>query len=132
MRAFLLLCLCATCLAAAEPAAPDAADRVIYPRAQTDKVSSAADHDGWSRMPLLIGALALAGAGAWWLWRSRGLSLPGMRANRRLQIEETRSLGGRQYLVVASCDRRRLLLAVTPGRIKLLCELESAEKEGES
>ena len=127
MRHFLLLLLCAACLGAAEPAAPDA---VIYPRAPGEKAATAADHDGWSRAPWLVGALALAAAGTWWLWRSRTHSGPGNRSGRRLVIEETRSLGNRQYLIVAAYEEKKLLLGVTPGRIKLLCDLPTDEDTG--
>lgn len=124
MRHLALLLLCVACLGAAEPAAPTAADVVIYPRATAaGQATAAADHDGWNRAPWLVGALALAAAGTWWLWRSRGLTGPRSRSGRRLVIEETRSLGNRQYLIVAAYEEKKLLLGVTPGRIRLLCDL---------
>jgi flagellar protein FliO/FliZ len=45
----------------------------------------------------------------------------------KLQIEETRSLGNRQYLVVAVYEGQKLLLGVTPGQIQLLTPLSSGE-----
>jgi flagellar protein FliO/FliZ len=45
-------------------------------------------------------------------------------------IEETRSLGNRQYLIVAAYEEKKLLLGVTPGRIKLLCDLPTDEDTG--
>jgi flagellar protein FliO/FliZ len=71
----------------------------------------------------LVGALLLACAGAWLLMRGRKISLPG-RTARKLAIDETRSLGSRQYLVVASYEGRKLLLGVCPGRIDLLTPLD--------
>lgn len=130
MRHLALLFLCLGCLGAAEPAAPNAPDVVIYPRASGEKAAVSADHDGWSRAPWLVSALALAAAGTWWLWRSRAHAGPGSRPGRRLVIEETRSLGNRQYLVVAAYEKKKLLLGVTPGRIKLLCPLEADKETG--
>ena len=43
---------------------------------------------------------------------------------KRLQIEETRMLGHRQYLVVAEYDGKKMLLGVCPGRIDYLCPLD--------
>ena len=48
----------------------------------------------------------------------------GLRADRRLAIAETRSLGNRQYLVVAAYDGRKFLLGVCPGRIEMLAPLD--------
>jgi flagellar protein FliO/FliZ len=73
----------------------------------------------------LVGALLLACAGGWLLLRGRKISLPG-RAARKLAIDETRSLGSRQYLVVASYDGKKLLLGVCPGRIDLLTALDGS------
>ena len=60
----------------------------------------------------------------WLVWRGRKLNLSG-RDPRQLVINETRSLGSRQYLVVASYEGKKLLLGVCPGRIDLLTPLES-------
>jgi flagellar protein FliO/FliZ len=93
--------------------------RIIFP-GQSEAASAAVQGGGGSF--LLIGAVALAAAGAWWLWRAR-------RATGRsgdshaLAIEETRALGNRQYLVVASYRDQKFLLAVCPGRIERLASL---------
>jgi flagellar protein FliO/FliZ len=71
----------------------------------------------------LVGAVLLAAAGGWLLLRGRKISFPG-RTARRLAIDETRSLGSRQYLVVASYEGKKLLLGVCPGRIDLLTPLD--------
>ncbi len=123
MRFLAVLLFLAATVAAAEPPAPET---VIYPRAPKENVSAPAGRDPWGRAPWLVGSLALAAAGAWWLLRTRNRPGP---SGHRLAIEETRSLGNRQYLVVAACDDRRLLLGVAPGRINLLCELP-ARKAG--
>jgi flagellar protein FliO/FliZ len=73
----------------------------------------------------VVGALLLACAGGWLLLRGRKISLPG-RTARKLAIDETRSLGSRQYLVVASYEGRKLLLGVCPGRIDLLTPLDGS------
>ena len=129
MRHLALLLLCATTLAGADPPALKSPDLVIYPRAAGEKSVTTADRDGWDRAPWLFGALALAAGGAWWLWRSRTHACLGSRSGHRLAIEETRSLGNRQYLVVAAYEGKKLLLGVTPGRIKLLSELSDDDGE---
>ena len=126
MRPLALLLLCsATLLATAAPSP----DRVLYPTGGQAHHADPAPVDPWGRAPWLIGSLALAAAGVWWMRRVRGR--PGA-TGRRLAIEETRSLGSRQYLVVATCDGRRLLLGVAPGRINLLSDLGPGEPEGPS
>ncbi len=73
----------------------------------------------------VVGVILLGGAGAWLLVRGRKIQLPG-RVVRRLNIDETRSLGSRQYLVVASYEGKKLLLGVCPGRIDLLTPLDAS------
>lgn len=121
MRRLAMIFLCTATLAIAGTPAPNT---VLYPTHDRPGASAPADHDPWSRIPWLIGSLALAAAGVWWMRRLR--SRPGY-AGRRLTIEETKSLGSRQYLVVANCDGQRLLLGVAPGRINLLCALDPGE-----
>jgi len=45
------------------------------------------------------------------------------KGERKLVISETRSLGSRQFLVVAEYDGRKMLLGVCPGRIDYLSTL---------
>lgn len=75
----------------------------------------------------IIGVVVLGGAGAWFLLRGRKLQLQG-RVVRRLNIDETKSLGSRQYLVVASYEGKKLLLGVCPGRIDLLTTLDASSE----
>ena len=49
------------------------------------------------------------------------------KAERKLHIEESRSLGHRQHLVVASYQGRRFLLGVCPGSIEYLSGLDAEE-----
>ena len=43
---------------------------------------------------------------------------------RKLRIEESRTVGNRQHLVVAEYEGRRVLLGISPGRIDYLCGLD--------
>lgn len=70
---------------------------------------------------LIIGA-ALAAVGGWMVWRNRR-GTPVGRDTRALAVEETRSLGNRQFLVVASYEGKKFLLGVCPGRIEMLSPL---------
>ena len=99
--------------------------RVIYPGASPSAAgtSAGAPASGFGALTL-VGALALAAAGGWLFFRGRKLPFAGRDA-RKLAIDETRSLGSRQYLVVASYAGRNLLLGVCPGRIDLLTPLDA-------
>ena len=119
-------------LAVAAAAAPDQpkSDDVIYPRPAATSTPAAAPavagrpDSGFNGTLLLLG-VAAAATGGFLLWRQRrapaGLS---GRDARKLAIAETRSLGNRQYLVVADYDGRKFLLGVCPGRIDLLSPLD--------
>jgi flagellar protein FliO/FliZ len=72
---------------------------------------------------VLVVALLLAGAGGWLFWRGRAVPTGTMSA-RKLAIAETKSLGNRQYLVVASYEDKKFLLSVCPGKIELLTPLD--------
>jgi flagellar protein FliO/FliZ len=71
--------------------------------------------------------LLCAGAGAWFLWRGRrqagARSLKGS-----LTVAESRSLGNRQYLVVAAYGKQKFLIGVCAGRISLLSPLEESDR----
>jgi len=104
-------------VAAADPA------QVIYPAGAAPAGNPAPKSDAGLGAVTILGSLVLAGAGGWLLWRGRRLPFQG-RDMRKLAIEETRSLGSRQYLVVASYEGKKLLLGVCPGRIDLLTPLD--------
>jgi flagellar protein FliO/FliZ len=107
----------------AEPAR--AADTIIYPKASPGKDSPLprSDSDG-SRGPVLVVALLLAGTGAWVLLQRRKTGALTGKGSRKLQVEETRPLGNRQYLIVAEYEGKRFLLGVTPGQIQMLTPLD--------
>jgi len=129
LRIFLALfvvSLAATAAGAADPS------QVIYPGGTTASSGPAAPGASGGTGPLtIVGVLLLAGAGGWLLWRGRKLNFPG-RDTRRLVIDETRSLGSRQYLVVASYEGQKLLLGVCPGRIDLLTSLDGPTAQKKS
>jgi flagellar protein FliO/FliZ len=94
--------------------------KIIYPsgtpHAAAPTTPSATS--GASTATLAI-AILIAGVGAWLYWRNRK-GVPGIRGAQNLVVEETKSLGNRQYLVVASYGHEKFLLGVCPGRIDLL------------
>lgn len=118
--------VCGLLLLLIAPASSMAQDTVIYPRTAAPAEIPAPARSTGSNATLLLLALAAAAAGGWLLWRQRR-SPPGLngREVRKLAISETRSLGNRQYLIVADYDGRKFLLGVCPGRIDLLSPLEN-------
>jgi flagellar protein FliO/FliZ len=54
---------------------------------------------------------------------------PQLKGERKLNINETRMLGNRQFLVVAQYEDRKVLLGVCPGRIEYLCTLAGGESD---
>lgn len=105
-----------------------AEEKVIYPRnpSAAPAEASPVGKPGSGLNPLLLVlALGAAGAGGWLLWRQRNSPAGATgREARKLAIAESRSLGNRQYLVVADYDGKKFLLGVCPGRIDLLSPLE--------
>jgi len=105
------------------------ANAVLFPRAADPspvaKVAAAPNGSMTIVLVCLIGA-----AGGWMLWnRIRGRG-PAALGGRQLTIAETKSLGNRQFLVVASYQDQKFLLGVCPGRIDLLSSLGSAPDTG--
>jgi len=102
-------------------------DTLIYPSSSAPPqgeslvVPSAASRSGWV-FAILVG---FGAAGFWWWQRHRASQGPLGQAN-GLLVEQSRSLGNRQFLVVAGCDGRRFLLGVTSGQINPLAELDRA------
>lgn len=115
---------------AAVPANAQAKDPLIYPRgsAAADAPSHAAA--GGSSASLVLAGVLLLAAGGWWLWLKRrdGIRGPGGKVS-RLTIAESRSLGSRQYLVVADYDGKKFLLGVCPGSIEMLTPLDGEKVE---
>ena len=84
--------------------------------------------NAWQIAAYLVGLLMIFVGGVWLLRKG----LPAMQRNkgeRKLNITETRGLGGRQFLVVAEYENRKVLLGVCPGRIDYLCALSVADAE---
>ena len=109
-------------------AARAADDNTIFTPGAARKETPVTSGGGFGSVSLVLG-LILAGAGGWLLWRQRRATVPG-RELRSLAIDETRSLGNRQFLVVASYEGRKFLLGVCPGRIDMLTPLDgSAARE---
>ena len=107
-------------------------NRIIFPSGNATTPAPAGGTGGGvaSTMTLVL-ALVLAAVGAWMIWRNRRSPGAGRDA-RNLMLEETRSLGNRQYLVVASYEGKRFLLGVCPGRIDMLTPLDSRRGVEES
>ena len=77
-----------------------------------------------------IVVLGLCALGAGWFWWKRRAATPMGRGNRprQIEIEESRPLGNRQYLVVASVGSKKFLLGIAPGSIQMLAPLEAQEE----
>ncbi len=106
-------------------------NKVIFPAGNaTASSTTAAPGSGSLGNVTLIVGLALAAVGGWFVWRGR-LSAPLGRDQRLLSLSETRSLGNRQYLVVATYENKKFLLGVCPGRIDLLAPLHEASASSE-
>jgi flagellar protein FliO/FliZ len=107
-------------------AGPRSSDTVIYPKSSAERPAgepATRESDG-SRPLVVLVALILAGAGAWLLIQRRNAGPLSNRGQRKLQVDETRALGNRQYLVVASYEGKKFLLGVTPGQIQMLTDLD--------
>lgn len=105
-------------------------DTVIFPQNRVERPDGVGPRPSAGRSwAWLGGALLLAGGGVALILKRRGGGLPAGAKGRRLAVEETRSLGNRQYLVVAGYDRKRFLLSVTPGQIQLIAPLDDAEEQ---
>lgn len=115
-----------------EPAPPPSTDEsVIYPRGshEVEPGLSSVDAvpDGSGYFTWVVG-LGLVAAGGWFLWKKKQGGMLAS-AGRKIQIEETRAMGNRQYLVVAQCEGKRFLLGVTPGRIDVVSPLDARSEE---
>lgn len=114
-------------LHAAEPVStPRGGETLLYPSGgATAEGLGPQAASGTSATWVFVLLVGLA-AGVMWFWRRRR---PGGPVGRRgtIQIEDTRPLGNRQFLVVASCDGRRFLLGVAAGGIQMLSTLDSQD-----
>jgi len=110
--------LCASSTLAADDS------KVFYPASSAP--ASAPAGGGLGSLSLVLGIL-LAAVGAWLVWRGRRAA-PRTAEGHALAIEETRSLGNRQFLVVASYADKKFLLGVCPGRIDHLAVLHDRDE----
>ena len=99
--------------------------KILFPGGAGSTPSPTAPSGGsLGKVTLLVGVV-LAAAGGWFVWRGRSASPLG-REVRQLSLSETRSLGNRQFLVVATYENKKFLLGVCPGRIDLIAPLHDA------
>lgn len=97
-------------------------NQVIFPGGSPKGTAPAPAAGGGMGLTTIVGVILLAGAGGWLLWRGRSAKFT-IRDTQALTLSETRSLGNRQYLVVASYEDKKFLLSVCPGRIEMLAPL---------
>lgn len=102
---------------------------IMYPRAAAGGSAVLPGERPGTVAPLVV-AFVLAAGGGWVLWRSRRRIV--VKRGSALAIHETRSLGGRQYLVVASYENQKFLLGVCPGTINLLSNLGPAPEKADA
>ncbi len=108
----------------AAPAYPADDATVFVPKSARTEAPVKTEGPTFASISLLLG-VALAGVGGWLVLRNRRHPAVG-RDQRALAVDETRSLGNRQYLVVASYAGRKFLIGVCPGRIDMLAPLDGA------
>jgi flagellar protein FliO/FliZ len=102
-----------------------AAEEVIFPRSAGSGRTTEPARTSVPGAATVFVVAACAGVGGWLLWQGRRRMKGGPAADgRKLTVAETRSLGSRQYLVVAAYGEKKYLLGVCPGRINLLTSLE--------
>lgn len=123
-KLLLLALLCGAPVVAADDAT------VFVPKSSRAEAPLQTEGPSLNSISLLLG-VALAGVGGWLVLRNRRHPAAG-RDQRALAVDETRSLGNRQYLVVASYAGRKFLIGVCPGRIDMLAPLDGADAVGKS
>jgi len=106
----------------------EAKDPVIYPRGSAPADAPASAGKEGANSSLYLAVALLAGAGGWWLWLKRRSGVRGgLAGGSHLTIAESKSLGSRQYLVVADYAGKKFLLGVCPGSIELLTPLDGGK-----
>ncbi|MBI4952589.1 MAG: flagellar biosynthetic protein FliO [Myxococcales bacterium] len=81
---------------------------------------SAATDGLWWKATLL----AIAGGAAFWVYKRRGKAMAGKEVE-KLRIVGRASIGVRSELVMIEADGQRILLAVTPGKVRRLARFET-------
>jgi flagellar protein FliO/FliZ len=126
-------CLAAAVLAACHfPGVMAAADdnTVIVPGAAKPAAAAPTLGSSFNTLTLVLG-VAMAAVGGWLILRNRRAG-GAPRDTRALALEETRSLGNRQFLVVASYEGKKFLIGVCPGRIELVAPLDGPAEKARS
>lgn len=100
-----------------------AANDVLIPNASTALGQSVGNAPSGVGPYTMLVAIVCAVVGGWLFWRNRRRA-DGHILKGKLSIAETRSLGNRQYLVVAAYGEKRYLIGVCVGRISLLAPLD--------
>jgi flagellar protein FliO/FliZ len=104
---------------------------VIYPRAlaPAQQINPQSSYGGVGFG--LLFAMCGAALGIFlWMRSKNGLQLSA-RTEQKLKVNEMRSLGNRQYLVVATYGEQKFLLGVCPGKVELISPLERNFGEGD-
>jgi flagellar protein FliO/FliZ len=106
------------------PSSTSAASAVVAGSTGATTLSSGG---GISILGYVVSVIVLAAAAVTILLRGgfSGMFSGASKVQRKLHIEETRTVGHRQHLVVASYEGRRFLLGVCPGSIEYLSGLDS-------
>lgn len=115
---------------AASAATVGESDIIVPGRSARTEAPAPTVSSSLNRAALYLG-VAMAAVGGFLVYRNRR-NTPAGRELRSLAIDETRSLGNRQYLVVASYDGRKFLLGVCPGRIEMLTPLNAPASDARS
>jgi flagellar protein FliO/FliZ len=117
-------------MSAADSSAPPLQENtILYPKNAQAPTGASNSQDARGPSWLMLVAVLLAGAGAWVLWQKKRGMGPLGQLTQKLSVEETKSLGNRQYLVVARYEDQRFLLGITPGQIALISKLEASARE---
>lgn len=124
LRVGVLLALLAAPLAAADAPAKIEPESLIYPRNSPESRQHQSDDSSFPIWGTLGVVAVLVGGGIHFMKRGGFGARSGAIVHQRLAIEETRPLGNKQFLAVATYGDRRMLLAVCAGRIDLLCRLD--------
>ena len=91
-----------------------------------------APHGSYGSLQLFIYfffIVALLAAGLYFSRSGFGLLPRKTKGERKLVISETRTLGNRQFLIVAEYENRKMLLGVCPGRIDYLSTLAAGSDD---
>ena len=133
LRFWAAVFIAAVCVAVAGAQEKAKGAEVIYPRTAVSGDAAIPTKSGGTANSAILGvALLAAAAGGWLMWKQKQSSAGSAGTARKLAIAETRSLGNRQYLVVADYDGRKFLLGVCPGRIEMLTPLGEGDDDLEA